>query len=552
MCVFGEVSTKNSMSNTQQISITSFDSQTRTRVVNPWFIAGTVTIAAFMELLDTSIANVALPYIGGGLGRSYDEVTWILTTYLVANAVVLPMSAWFSRLLGRKNYYMLCVLLFTASSLFCGLAPSLGFMLLFRVLQGVGGGGLVPVAQAILVDTFPPAKRAAAFALYTIVIVTAPAVGPVLGGWLTDNYDWRWIFFINVPFGFLSIWLSNRFIRDPQDFTQERLKAHAEGRMPIDGPGIVLITLASAALEISLDRGQIDDWFGSRLITSLIVIAVLGWAATLFWELCNPNPIIDFRLLEHRNFAIASVLFLLFGISLFGTTTLIPMMLQSLYGYRAIDAGLVLGPGALVITLLAPVSAQLLQRHLVSPKVLVLVSFCVVAIAMFLYSDNTLDVDSAHFAWNRSLQGFSYGLFLVPVNLIAYSQLRPDENNKASSLTNLFRNWGGSFGIAFVTTATERRENFHQFILGSSLDPASQTLQQGAFPFIGQLIHHGFSSADAGSASIGIIYEQLMRQSLFLAYMDCFRVFAWLNVLAIPLIFAIRTFRPQGEATAGH
>ncbi len=540
------------MSTSQQISISSFDSPARTRAVNPWVIAGTVTIAAFMELLDTSIANVALPYIGGGLGRSYDEVTWILTTYLVANAVVLPMSAWLSRLLGRKNYYMLCVLLFTASSLLCGLAPSLGFMLLFRVLQGVGGGGLVPVAQAILVDTFPPAKRAAAFALYTIVIVTAPAVGPVLGGWLTDNYDWRWIFFVNVPFGFLSMLLSRRFIRDPEDFTQERLNARAEGRMSIDGLGIVLITLASAALEISLDRGQIDDWFGSRLITSLIVIAVLGWAATVCWELRNPNPIIDFRLLEHRNFAIASVLFLQFGIGLFGTTTLIPMMLQSLYGYRAIDAGLVLGPGALVITLLAPVSAQLIQRRLVSPKNLVLVSFCVVAITMFLYSDNTLDVDSAHFAWNRSLQGFSYGLFLVPVNLIAYSQLRPDENNKASSLTNLFRNWGGSFGIAFVTTATDRRANFHQFVLGSSLDPASQALRQGAFPLVGQLVHHGLSSADAGSASLGIVYEQLIRQSLFLAYMDCFRVIGWLNVLAIPLIFAIRAFRPHGQATAGH
>ena len=505
-----------------------------------------------MELLDTSIANVALPYIGGGLGRSYDEVTWILTTYLVANAVVLPMSAWFSELLGRKNYYMLCVLLFTISSLLCGLAPSLGFMLLFRVLQGIGGGGLVPVAQAVLVDTFPPAKRAAAFALYTIVIVTAPAVGPVLGGWLTDNYDWRWIFFINVPFGLLSMWFSNRLIHDPPDFTQERLKARAEGRMAIDGLGIILITVASAALEISLDRGQIDDWFGSRLITTLISIAVLGWAATILWELRNPNPIIDFRLLRHRNFAIASVLFLLFGIGLFGTTTLIPMMLQSLYGYRAIDAGLVLGPGALVITALAPISAQLIQRRLVSPKVLVLVSFCIVVIAMFSFSDKTLDVDSSHFAWNRSLQGFSYGLFLVPVNLIAYSQLRSDENNKASSLTNLFRNWGGSFGIAFITVATDRREEFHQSVLSASLDPASVALQRGSFPLIGHLIHHGFSSADASSASLGVVYEQLIRQSLFLAYMDCFRVIGWLSVLAIPLIFAIHAFKPSEQTTAGH
>jgi DHA2 family multidrug resistance protein len=540
------------MTTAQEISIPTLGARPITRSVNPWFIAGTVTIAAFMELLDTSIANVALPYIGGGLGRSYDEVTWILTTYLVANAVVLPMTAWFSRLIGRKNYYLICVLLFTISSLFCGLAPSLGFMLLFRVLQGVGGGGLAPVAQAILVDTFPPAKRAAAFAVYTIVIVTAPAIGPVLGGWITDNYNWRWIFFINVPIGLLSMWLSNRLIRDPEGFTKERVKAKTEGKMSIDGVGIVLITLASAALEISLDRGQIDDWFGSRVITAMIVIAVLGWVSTVFWELRNPNPIIDFTLLRHRNFAIASILFFLFGISLFGTTTLIPQILQSLYGYRAIDAGLVLAPGGIVITVLAPISAQLLQRKLISAKALVLLSFCVVTIAMFMYSDKTLDVDSSSYAWNRALQGFGYGLFLVPVNLIAYSQLRPDENNKASSLTNLFRNWGGSFGIAYITIASDRRIDLHQSVLGSNLNSASQALQQGAHSLASQLLHYGLSSADAGPASLGIVYQQLIRQSLFLAFMDCFRVIGWLNVLALPLVLAIGNFKPPGETPAGH
>ena len=540
------------MNNVQEISLHSSGAHRIRGPVNPWLIAGTVTIAAFMELLDTSIANVALPYIGGGLGRSFDEVTWILTTYLVANAVVLPMTAWLSSLIGRKNYYLLCVLLFTVSSLFCGLAPSLGFMLFFRVVQGVGGGGLAPVAQAILVDTFPPAKRAAAFALYTIVIVTAPAVGPVLGGWITDNYDWRWIFFINVPIGLISIWLSNCFIRDPEDYTRERIRAKAEGRMSIDGLGIVLIALASAALEISLDRGQIDDWFGSRLITAMIIVAVFGWIAIVFWELRNPNPIIDFHLLARRNFAIASALFFIFGIGIFGITALIPQMLQSLYGYRAIDAGFVLGPGALAITLLAPISAQLLQRGFVSAKTLVLASFCIVAISMFAYSDMTLDADYTHYVWNRVLQGVGYGFFLVPVNLIAYSQLRPDQNNKASSLTNLFRNWGGSFGIAFITTASQRRENLHQSVLGSALGSASQAIQQGSHALIPQLMHHGFTSADASSASLGIVYAQLQRQSLFLSFMDCFRVIAWLNILALPLVFAVRKFKAQGDPPVGH
>jgi DHA2 family multidrug resistance protein len=424
-------------------------------------------------------------------------------------------------------------------------------MLLFRIIQGVGGGGLAPVAQAILVDTFPPAKRAAAFAVYTIVIVTAPAIGPVLGGWITDNYDWRWIFFINVPIGILSIWLSKRLIHDPTDFTEERLKAKAEGRMSIDSTGIVLITLASGALEISLDRGQIDDWFGSQLITAMIAIAALGWIATVFWELRNPNPIIDLSLLRHRNFAIASALFFLFGFSLFGTTTLIPQILQSLYGYRAIDAGLVLAPGGLVITVLAPISAQLLQRRLVSPKILVFLSFCIVGLAMFVYSDMTLDVDNRHYALTRCMQGFGYGLFLVPVNIIAYSQLRPDENNKASSLTNLFRNWGGSFGIAFITTASDRRIDLHQSVLGSSLDSASQALQQGTPSLAAQLIHHGFTAADAGPASLGIIYGQLIRQSLFMAFRDCFRVIGWLSILALPLICAIRKFKSAGEAPVG-
>jgi DHA2 family multidrug resistance protein len=526
--------------------------QNAVRTVNPWLIAVTVTIAAFMELLDTSIANVALPYIGGGLGRSYDEVTWILTTYLVANAVVLPMTAWFSRLLGRKTYYLLCVILFTISSLLCGLAPSLGFMLLWRIVQGVGGGGLAPVAQAILVDTFPPAKRAAAFALFTVVIVTAPAIGPVLGGWITDNYDWRWIFFINVPVGILSLYLSNRLIHDPAEFTTERLAAKAAGRMSIDRTGIALITLASAALEISLDRGQIDDWFGSNLIASLIVIAIVGWIATVLWELHVKEPIIDLRLLANRNFAIASILFFVFGVGLFGTTTLIPQMLQSLYGYRAIDAGLVLGPGALVITLLAPICAQLLQRNIVSAKTLTFFSLSFIGIAMFVYSDMNLDTNGAHYAWERALQGVGYGLFLVPVNIIAYSQLRPDQNNKASSLTNLFRNWGGSFGIAFITTAVERRENLHQMNLGSHLSASSQALQQGGQAAAGYLMQHGLTSADAGPTSLGLVYQQLVRQSTFLAFMDCFRVIGWLTFLMIPLVFVIRKFRAGGEAPAGH
>jgi DHA2 family multidrug resistance protein len=363
--------------------------------VNPWVVALTVTLATFMELLDTSIANVSLPYIAGGLGRSFDEVTWILTTYLVANAVVLPMSAWLSRVLGRKNYYLMCVALFTVTSFLCGIAPSLGILLFARVLQGIGGGGLAPVEQAILVDTFPANKRASAFALYTMAIVTAPAIGPVLGGWITDNYNWRWVFFINIPIGLLSMYLTTRFVHDPPAFAEERKTVRGpDGKIRVDGVGIVLIGLGSAALEVMLDRGEIDDWFGSPFIAWMFAAAVVCLGTAIFWELRQSDPVIQLRLLGSRNFAIANLFYFVFGVGLFASTTMIPQILQSLYGYRAIDAGLVLGPGALVITVLAPVGAQLVQRKIIQPRILLLGAVLVVGISFLHYSHFNLDTDT--------------------------------------------------------------------------------------------------------------------------------------------------------------
>src|ERR1700753_697102 len=472
--------------------------------VNPWVIALTVTIATFMELLDTSIANVSLPYIAGGLGRSFDEVAWILTTYLVANAVVLPMSAWLSRVFGRKTYYMACVTLFTITSFFCGIAPSLKIMLISRVLQGIGGGGLAPVEQAILVDTFPPEKRASAFALYTVAIVTAPAIGPVLGGWITDNYNWRWVFLINIPIGILSLFLTNRFVHDPPEFAKERASVRDEkGKLHVDGIGIALIGLGSAALEVLLDRGQIDDWFGSKFICLMFVIGVTCVVAAVFWELRAKDPVIDFRLLKVRNFAIANVFYFVFGVGLFASTTMIPQLLQSLYGYRAIDAGLVLGPGAFVITMVAPVGAQLVQRGIVHPRVLLFGALVTIGLSMIHYSHLNLQTDYNHYAWARALQGLGYAFFFVPLTVLAYSQLRPDQHNKASSLTNFFRNWGGSFGIAMITTMAERRQSFHQERVGSHLTPTSPGVQDSIHRLSVYLQQQGYSAADAMGAASG-------------------------------------------------
>jgi MFS transporter, DHA2 family, multidrug resistance protein len=520
--------------------------------INPWVVALTVTLATFMELLDTSIANVSLPYIAGGLGRSYDEVTWILTTYLVANAVVLPMSAWLSRVFGRKTYYMACVALFTVTSFFCGIAPTLGVMLLSRVLQGIGGGGLAPVEQAILVDTFPPAKRASAFALYTVAIVTAPAIGPVLGGWITDNYNWRWVFLINIPVGLLSLFLTSRFVHDPPSYAEERKTVRVNGKLRVDGIGIALVGLGSAALEVLLDRGQIDDWFGSRFIIWCFVIGITCLVSAVFWELHVPDPIIDFRLLKVRNFAIANVFYFVFGFGLFASTTMIPQLLQSLYGYRAIDAGLVLGPGALVITFLAPIGAQLVQRGLVKPRILLFGAVMVVGMAFLHFSHFNLDTDYRHYALARGLQGLGYGFFFVPLSVIAYSQLSPAQNNKASSLTNFFRNWGGSFGIAFITTMSERRQNFHQSRVGSNIAASSPALQRNIHQTASYLQTHGFSPADAITAAYGRVYDQLHAQTQLLAFMDCFHIIGIVTLIAAPIVLLTKTFKTGGKAPEAH
>jgi DHA2 family multidrug resistance protein len=521
---------------------------TERQAINPWIIAITVTLATFMELLDTAIANVSLPHIAGGLAVSYDESTWVLTSYLVSNAVVLPLSAWLSRVFGRKRYYMICVLLFTLSSLLCGLAPSLPLLVFFRVLQGIGGGGLAPVEQAILVDTFPAKKRAAAFALYSMAIVTAPAIGPPLGGWITDNWSWRWIFFINIPIGIVSLLLTSRLVSDPPEFMREVEAARKDGKLRVDVVGIVLIALGFASLEVVLDRGQTLDWLESRFIVCFLSIALLALIAAVIWEWRHPDPVVEIRLLAERNFAIANAYYFLFGFALFGSTVLIPQMLQSLYGYTATDAGLVLGPGAFVIVALAPVVVRILPK--VGIKPLIFTGYLIFAVAMWRYASIDLGTDYKHVALLRALQGLGIAPLFVPVSHLAYSFLPKDKNNKASSITNLFRNQGGSVGITFVTTLFARRTQYHQSVLVAHATPLRERYQETLGTLSQYLVVRGFTAPDAAVHAKAQLAHIIQQQASLLGFLDCFWILGCACIIGAPLVLFARKVRSAGPGAA--
>jgi DHA2 family multidrug resistance protein len=507
--------------------------------INPWIIALTVTLATFMEVLDTSVANVALPHIAGSLSASTDESTWVLTSYLVSNAIVLPMSGWFSSLIGRKRFYMSCVALFTISSCLCGLAPSLPMLIVFRVLQGAGGGGLQPSEQAILADTFPPRQRGMAFAVYGMAVVLAPAIGPTLGGWITDSFSWRWIFFINIPVGIISLLLTNRLITDPPYMRRENRKTFR-----IDYIGLGLLALGLGALQVVLDKGERDDWFGSRFILITTISSISALIAVVVWEWKHKHPIIDLHLFKDRSFAIGNLLMFMVGFALMSSTVLIPLFLQTMMGYTAQEAGLALMPGGFAIILVMPLVGFLLGRY--DARRLLLVGFTLLAVALFYMTHFNLSIDFRHAAGARLVQALGLAFLFVPINTAAYAFLPKDKNNAASGLINLSRNVGGSVGISVVTTMLSRRTQFHLAKLSDHVHPGNGKMQAMLSAASHMLMARGSGAYEASHQAYALVSNMLARQATMLAYVDDFWLVGVAVVTMIPFVFLMKKVKPGG------
>jgi MFS transporter, DHA2 family, multidrug resistance protein len=507
--------------------------------INPWVIAVTVTLATFMEVLDTSIANVALPHIAGNLSAGQDESTWVLTSYLVSNAIVLPLSGWFSSLIGRKRFYMSCVAVFTVSSFLCGLAPSLGMLVFFRIMQGAGGGGLQPSEQAILNDTFPLAKRGMAFAVYGIAVVVAPTIGPWLGGYITDNYSWRWIFYINIPVGILSLILTYILVSDPPYMKRSNIK---EG-FKIDYIGIGLISLGLGSMQIILDKGQRDDWLSSNFIRVFVVMMLVGLVAGIIWEWREKHPVVDLRMLKDRNFAIATLAMFFLGFVLYSSTVLIPQLLQQLLGYSAELAGLALSPGGAVIMLMMPVVGILVSR--LDPRILICFGCTVSAIALFVMAGWNLNLDYKHAVMGRMLQSFGLAFLFIPINVAAFAFVPKEKSNMGTGIINLARNIGASVGIATVTTMLERRTQFHMAQLMDHINGINTAFRNTLNGFTTTFVNAGSSTSNATSRAYGMIYGIVQKQATMLAFIDNFKMLGVVFFLVIPIMLLIR--RPKGR-----
>lgn len=508
---------------------------------SPWLIGLVVTMATFMEVLDTSVANVALPHIAGNLSASVDEATWVLTSYLVSNAIILPLSGWFSALIGRKRYYRICVLLFTLSSLLCGLAPNLGLLVFFRILQGIGGGGLQPSEQAILVDTYPPEKRSMGMALYGVAVVCAPIIGPTLGGWITDNYSWRWIFLINIPVGILSLILTSFMLEDPPYMIRKKLGPNFR----VDYIGLGLLALGLGALQLMLDKGEREDWFSSNFIIGCAVVAAVALLAAAVYEWRHKDPVVDLHLLKDRNFLLATVTLFMLGFVLYGSTVLLPLFLQTLMGYTALLAGMALSPGGFMTMLLMPLVGFLLTRY--QPRWLIMLGLAIAGMSMFYMTGFTLGIDFETAVLSRVFLAGGLAFLFVPINTAAFSFIPREKVNHGTGLINLARNIGGSVGIANVVTLLARRAQFHQNVLVSHLTPFDAGYRQFLEQARQFLASFGGDPVQAAARAQALVYGLVQRQAAMLAFIDDFWLLGVTCLAIIPLMLLMKKTRPHGK-----
>jgi len=513
--------------------------------VNPWWIAIAVMLATILEVLDTSVANVALPQMAGSMASSLDEATWVLTSYLVANAIVLPMTGWLSTYFGRKRFLITCTALFTVSSAACGVANSMGLLILARILQGAAGGALLPISQAILMESFPPAKRGMAMAVYGMGVVVAPIFGPVLGGWLTDNYSWRWIFYINIPFGVLAILMLQAFVEDPPYLRDAHEKTG--GKIDYIGFGAMAIWLAS--LQIILDRGQQDDWFNAAWICWGSGISFASMVFFILWEMRVRHPLVDLRVFNNRSFAIGTFLMTIAGIMLYSTTSLLPMFLQGLMGYPSLNSGTAMslrGIGAIV----AMVAIGKLSEK-VDARILMNIGWFFLIYSAFQLGSITTDIAPGNLNWPNIFTGLGMGFLMVPLMTASLNDVPNEQMGNASGVFNLARNIGGGIGISLTTTLVARGTQTHQALLVGHINPYDPEFQQRFHTIAGALSQYS-DPVTAQRQAYGLLYGTVQQQANLFAYVDTFRLLAFLCVLCVPIVFFLKRAKASGGSVAMH
>lgn len=510
---------------------------------NKWLITITVILASMIELIDTSIVNVALPQMMGNIGATLDQIAWVVTGYVVANVIVIPMTSWFATLFGRRNYFIGSMVLFTVASFFCGHADNLWELVIFRFIQGAGGGAMLSTSQAILVETFPPEELGLANALFGLGVVVGPTIGPTLGGWITDSYSWRWIFYVNLPIGVVAVLMAMAFLPDPKEVR------HITG---IDWTGILLLILGVGSLQIVLERGESEDWFSTRYITILTAVAVIALTAFVLWELTTKSPVVDLRVLKDRSLATGTVFTFILGFGLYSSVFIFPVFVQNLLGFNAMQTGLILLPGSLATALMMPIVGRMLQKG-VPPQILTASGFVIFFLFTRMLSHSTLASGRGDFFWPLILRGAGLGLLFVPLTTMALSGLRGKDIAQGAGLTNMMRQLGGSFGVALVATFVQFRSWTHRVNLLSHVSIYDETVRERIAATTRGMMAGGASFYEAQKQAYAALEGAVVRQTLLLTYMDAFRVVGIFFLCCIPLLLLFKRRRgPAPEPVSMH